>query len=454
MSLWAIVDNGYYSQTMREEVRSDVCTEAKGSDSRRDSRELRSMVDEIVASTPIIDLHTHLFAPQFGSLNLWGIDELLTYHYLIAEFFRSSSIQPAAFWDLEKPVQADLIWKMLFVENTPISEAARGVVCVLSALGLDTCAQDLTEAREFFASQNSEDYLDRILKIAGVSDVVMTNDPLDEIEIRTWQDGTALDSRFHAALRIDRIVNGWEDATGAIRAQGYKVGEEIDARTVLETRGFLDNWIAKMEPVYLAASLPDDFNYPEDSFRGRLLHDVILPTCLDHNIPLALMIGVRRHVNPELRSAGDGLGQADVGAIARICVENPDVRFLVTFLSRENQHELCVTARKFSNLTPFGCWWFLNNPSIISEITRERFELLGTGFIPQHSDARVLDQLIYKWKHSRFLIADALFESYANLERDGRRVTEQEIKRDAVKLFSGNFLKVAGHDDQASASWS
>ena len=39
-----------------------------------------------------------------------------------------------------------------------------------------------------------------------------------------------------------------------------------------------------------------------------------------------------------------------------------------------------------------GCWWFVNNPSLIDEITRMRMELLGTSFIPQHSDARILDQ--------------------------------------------------------------
>jgi hypothetical protein len=73
-----------------------------------------------------------------------------------------------------------------------------------------------------------------------------------------------------------------------------------------------------------------------------------------------------------LRSAGDSLGKADVTALERLCAENPEVRFLATFLSREDQHELCVAARKFNNLMPFGCWWFLNNPSIATEITRER----------------------------------------------------------------------------------
>jgi CheY-like chemotaxis protein len=28
-----------------------------------------------------------------------------------------------------------------------------------------------------------------------------------------------------------------------------------------------------------------------------------------------------------------------------------------------------VAARKFANLMPFGCWWFLNNPSIVAVFT-------------------------------------------------------------------------------------
>lgn len=407
--------------------------------STQDSLELRRQVDEAVSAAPIFDLHTHLFAPQFGDLSLWGIDELLNYHYLIAELFRYSDTTPTEFWRMDKRAQADLIWHTLFVENTPVSEATRGVISVLSALGLDTQATDLSEARSLFASQRPENYLDEVLRISRVSDIVMTNDPLDEAEIGVWTGEEEFDSRFHAALRIDRILNGWADAAPLMVKQGYDVSAELDERSIGETRRFLDRWIAKMNPMYLGVSLPNDFAFPENSTRGRLLAEAILPTCRDHRLSLASMIGVRRRVNPALRLAGDGLGRADVSALTRICTENPEVKFLATFLSRENQHELCVAARKFSNLMPFGCWWFLNNGSIIAEITRERFEMLGTSFIPQHSDARVLDQLIYKWDHSRRSIADALFESYDGLRRDGRTVTRAEIERDVAKLFSGNF---------------
>ena len=61
---------------------------------------LEAVVAEVLASTQVIDIHTHLFAPGFGSLGLWGIDHLLTYHYLEAELFRSAPIRPEEYWAL------------------------------------------------------------------------------------------------------------------------------------------------------------------------------------------------------------------------------------------------------------------------------------------------------------------------------------------------------------------
>ena len=411
-----------------------------------DARELRRQVDEVIAATPVIDMHTHLFPPQFGEMNLFGIDEMLTYHYLIAEMFRSSNVTPAQFWMLSKAEQADLIWKTLFVQQTPLSEATRGVVMVLTALGLNPRAADLGEAREFFGGQRAEDYIDRVLDRARVSAVVMTNDPFDDGEARLWEKGLEHDLRFHAALRIDPMLVGWQSALPLLAAQGFEARAELDSESVGEARRFLDRWVGLMRPLYLAVSLPGDFNFPEDTdpVRARVLREIVLPTCREHDLPLALMIGVRRGVNPALKAAGDGLGRADASAVERICAAYPDNRFLVTFLSRENQHELCVSARKFSNLMPFGCWWFLNNPSIISEITHERVELLGTSFIAQHSDARVLDQLIYKWSHSRRVIAGVLYDAYEALLKDGRPITREEIERDAARLFSGNFNRWVG----------
>ena len=138
-----------------------------------------------------------------------------------------------------------------------------------------------------------------------------------------------------------------------------------------------------------------------------------------------------------MRDGGDGLGKWDVTVLENIAREWPDVSFLVTLLSRENQHELCVAARKFPNVTPFGCWWFLNNPSIIEEITAQRLELLGTSFVPQHSDARVLDQLLYKWTHSVRTIAPVFNRKYEALRNAGWPLTEHDIRNDIARMFGG-----------------
>lgn len=383
--------------------------------------ELRAEVELVVNAAPVMDVHTHLFPPEFNELCLWGIDELLTYHYLTAETFRSARIPYKQFWAMSKTDQADLVWKTLFVDNTPTSEAAQGIISVLNAFGLDTRAPDLSEARAFFNSQNLIEHIDQVFDIAGVSGVVMTNDPLDEAESQIWKTYSDADRRFKSSLRLDSLL------------------DDFDVGSTLAVRRLLDQSIQRLNPVYLAASLPPDFKYPSDDIRDSLLREVVLPTAKEHGLTVTLMVGVRRSVNPELREAGDGLGRADVSAIERLCAQYPEIRFLVTFLSRENQHELCVAARKFNNLMPFGCWWFLNNPSIVNEITRERLELLGQSFIPQHSDARVLEQLIYKWKHARRQIADALCSSYEQLLLNGRAVTREEIARDVRRMFEGNF---------------
>jgi hypothetical protein len=191
--------------------------------------------------------------------------------------------------------------------------------------------------------------------------------------------------------------------------------------------------------VYMACSLPDTFAYPEDSVRAKLLAEAVLPVCQEYDLPLSLMIGVRYQVNPRLKLAGDGVGKADLRALERLCYEFPENRFLSSVLSRENQHELTVYARKFSNLMLFGCWWFLNNPSVVEEITRERLEMIGTTFIPQHSDARVLEQVIYKWRNTRRTMGPILANTYDLLSQDGRAVNVGDIQQDVKRLFRTNF---------------
>jgi hypothetical protein len=87
----------------------------------------------------------------------------------------------------------------------------------------------------------------------------------------------------------------------------------------------------------------------------------------------------------------------------------------------------------------YGCWWYCNNPSIVEEITQMRIEMLGTAFTAQHSDARILDQLLYKWPHSRRVIAHVLCEQYRKVAQSGWTPTRGEIRRDVRRLFGGSY---------------
>jgi hypothetical protein len=413
----------------------------------RTDAEIAAAVERVCLETPLpVDVHTHLYSARFGDMLLWGFDELVTYHYLIAEVCRTNrSVTPEQFFAMSKPEQADHIWQSLFLDESPISEARRGVLTVLESFGLDVASRNVAEYRDFFAASTMEEHIDRVFKVANVEKVVMTNDPFDDVERPVWEHGRETDERFLSALRVDPLLVNWQkQAAPRLDEWGYNVDPDLSGMTFVETQRFLLDCCEAMDPCYLAVSLEADFEYPADSLSTKLIDKAVIPACIEAGIPFAPMIGVKRGLNPALVDAGDGVGKCDIGSVERLCAAHPDCDFLVTLLSRENQHEFCVAARKFPNLKPFGCWWFLNDPSIIEEITRERIELLGLSFVAQHSDCRVLDQLIYKWKHSRRILAKVLTEKYQDIARPGWELTEEEITRDVRGLLGGNFLKWIG----------
>ncbi|HOG48411.1 MAG TPA: glucuronate isomerase [Anaerolineae bacterium] len=405
----------------------------------RDREVLRAVVQAQVERTPALDVHTHIYSSAFGPLLLRGPEELLTYHYLQAETNRVlAEHSPAAFMALPKAEQARLVWRTLFVERSPLSEAGRGVITALHRLGVAS-VRDYAAALARFAGLSAGEHVDLVLRAANVGGVVMTNDPLNPAERAVWEQGGARDARFRAALRIDPILVDWPAAAPRLFELGYAVERDLPEASYPEIARFLRDWAARMQPAYLAASLPPTFAMPSDTACGRILTRAVLPVCRELALPFAMMIGVKKRIMPELGDGGDGVGRADLDAVEHLCRSYPANLFLLTVLARENQHQAVVLARKFKNLHLFGCWWFNNNPSIVEEITRERIEMLGTSFTPQHSDARVLDQLVYKWAHARRVIAAVLVEKYSLLIDEGWYPAEEEITRDVALLMGGEF---------------
>jgi hypothetical protein len=405
---------------------------------------LRALVRQTVDETPVFDIHTHLYDAAFGDLLLWGIDELLTYHYLIAEGFRWHGLPYEKFWAMSKAQQAEAIWNALFLEHSPISEACRGVLTCLNALGFDVKKRDLAALRQHYAQWQPGEFVTRCCEVAGVRKICMTNSPFDDLERPVWERGFTRDPRFVAALRIDPLLVDWPNTAPKLRAWGYDVSAELNVKTFDGIRRFLGDWTKRIDAQYCMVSLGPDFAFPHSGPTAQIIEHAIMPHGREHNQAFALMIGVNRQVNPALQLAGDSVGAGDVGAVERLCAAFSENKFLCTMLARENQHGLCVAARKFRNLHVFGCWWFMNVPELIDETTRLRLELIGTSMTPQHSDCRVLDQLVYKWRHSRAIIGDALADKFDDLAATGWEPTRAEIERDVRDLLGGALEKFIG----------
>ena len=260
----------------------------EASPKRITAEELSTFVSQVMNETPIVDMHTHLYSEEFGDIGLWGVDELINYHYLIAENFRFSTVTYEQFWAMDKARQAEVIWKNLFQENSPVSEATRGVLTALQMLGLNTARPSLREFRDYFQEQNRRGFTDKVLKLANVKCIVMTNDPFDPTERVVWLRHPEIDPRFKAVLRLDPLLVKWPKTCPQLSAWGYDVHADMGNRTISEVRRFLEDWVRIMHPVYMAVSLPPEFRFPDETPCSQFLSQCVLPVCREHGLPFSI----------------------------------------------------------------------------------------------------------------------------------------------------------------------
>ena len=124
----------------------------------------------------------------------------------------------------------------------------------------------------------------------------------------------------------------------------------------------MTNAIKISNPIYFAVSV--DGRNIKKIFNSKYMKNVILPMLEKRNIPIMILIGVKRNVNKNFKDGGDGIGNEDCSYLESIVRKNQKIKFLVTHLSDLSQYKLIVLSRKFSNLKLFGFWWFLNQRKI------------------------------------------------------------------------------------------
>ena len=384
--------------------------------------QIQFYVQKFVNIVPIYDIHTHLFPSNFNKFYKVGLIELLNYHYLVAELLSLNTISPVNFYKLTKYEKARKIWEQLFFNKYPFSTAAVGVLKILQIYGINHLNQKFEKILRITKDNKISE--NDIFQISGVKKVVMTNNPFDKNEFLVLERNK--NSRYVPSIRIDDLF----DQKKILNDQSYNLKK---GNKSIE---FFEKIILKFNPSYFALST-ENFNEFNEEFFFRDLMKL-----LDRfKLPLMLLIGVKRKVNPTFAEAGDGIGTTDITQLEKILLKFPKNKFLVTCLNLNDQFKLTVMSRKFPNLIIFGFWWFNNNESIISDTLMQRFELLGDNFIFQHSDARIIDQLIYKWNDFKKIYIDLCTIKFNNLLSLGYNLKISDIEKKICDHFENHPKK-------------
>lgn len=373
-------------------------------------------LERFVFSTKVIDVHTHLFPSKFKNFFKAGIIELLNYHYLTAELLSSTKINPKKFYALSDINKAKIVWNEIFLKKTPMSTSALGILNIIKKYDINFNHLTFNQlCNEFKTNSLSEA---EIFNLAGVKKVVMTNNPFDSTEIDILNKNK--DKKYLPSIRLDDLFN--EKKNTQILHLFNKSGFGL--------RSYLEKLIFNYKPVYFSLSTN---NFEEIKFKNYF--DQLMNVLKINNIPLMILAGVKRNVNPEFMLAGDGLGDLNLENLEEILKKYSNNKFLLTCLNYSDHFKTIVLARKFQNLNLFGFWWFSNQESIIKNILNLRIEMLNNNFIPQHSDARVLDQLIYKWTDFRRYYTEVYSVKYKKLLELGCKLKVDDLERNVYEHF-------------------
>ena len=404
--------------------------------------QIEAVVGEETAPNKLIvdDWHTHLLGPKAGpELSLHGSDQMLTYHYVRRKLFGAGHIDPDTFnsWDLEK--QGDFTWQKLFLDapSDAFDEGCRGVLVALEAFGLDPNATSLETARQFYADTPAEEIQRHCMELAGVRRIVGTQDVFNDQERAYYTDGD-WDANYLSGFRLDELVLHYPRAVGKLNAWGYSVGTDpSETSTASEIRRFLSDWQGKLhDVVYGACSFPPNCQVHDLSSReGAVLHHADLPVLRELKLPFFMMPGPIRQLNYKWQAAGSGVGLCDMFPYQQLLRHHSGNAFFITPLHNSNQYDASVLTCHNDNVMAIGHWWFNYHPGLVEQDLKMRLEMTGDRFIPFNSDARVLENLIPKWRRFRQVLAKVITDKYQDLHDTGRHVTREGIANTLQTLF-------------------
>lgn len=405
--------------------------------------DVREMVWDVVHGTPVLDVRCFVPPPDSGFAHASGIDALLSSRPVLEEFLRRRSLgggvpgdppqSEEALKTLAPAELADLVWRRLFLDSSPLSEPARTVLTALGLFGLPVEKRDLGLFRDEFAKLSAAERLDRTFAIANLEAVFY---PVDCLAVDDKTAKATRTPRFHPVLRLDGLLDDWKESARIMRGHGYGVKGKIDEFAPLELRRFLLEIVNRLNPVALSYDWPQDASLESQRGPGRLVREAVLPLCRDRGLAFCLAAG-----DGPLRGGCESGWPLSVGELAPLWRDHPDVNFLF-FPTDPGQLSAAVReASSRDNLLLCGPDAPLSYPSSLPAYTAERFEACGNAFHFCHSGATALEELAGRWAHLRWTLGETMMRRYAELWRTGWRFAEEDVRVDVAAILGGNVKK-------------
>lgn len=404
--------------------------------------ETRNMIWTVVHETPAVDVRVCL-NPPFFTPSVSMVDSLLTSPKILEEFFRLRAwSQPGLGIDgmlngeayvrsLTVDELADIVWRQMFVEHTPLSETARAVLTSLGLFGFDVGSGDLRLLRERSEELSAGERLEKSLGLANLDHVLY---PVESMDFLAPESEPPSHPAFCPVLGLNQLLGDWKESARKLRLLGFGLKAKVDEFAPMELRRHLAGEIARLNPIAVSLDWPCGVRIRDDGV-GRLVREALIPLCREHRLAFVMAVG-----NPD-GSEGPAGG---VEELSSLWDDNPDVNFLLVPAEEEQLSTAVAAAGRRRNLLLCGPDRPFSGPVGMKGFTACRLERLGASFHYCHSGAATVEELAGCWAHHRWTLGETLLGRYSELWRTGWRFGEAEVRRDVVALLGGNARMFLG----------
>jgi glucuronate isomerase len=383
---------------------------------------LESLEPEL-AEIPILDVHTHLVG---GKLAARGLHDVLLYHMVVSDLYAAGCPSGARLsqfpaWPNESEAHARIKEAIPYLKHIQNTSSFWGVRIILEDLYGWTDPIDDSNWR----------MLDAMIR-ERADDRAWAHAILDDARIN--RTGTEIarrgrgedDDRLHYALEWGFFTRAqWGEFDTALYelercwgrkpespspiGTGARPAPERAIRTLADVHAAVDHYVASIpygQILSTATHLSTDIDYQEvtdDEMERALARrgeaGPLERDCYASYVNEAFLTALEAHTHPIVFQfsfgaeplpfeTGSWLSQRTIGQVAAMIGRHPRLQFQCFLSSRHANQSMCTLARELPNLSLAGFWWHNFFPDAISQVLRERLEMVpATKQIGFFSDA-------------------------------------------------------------------